>query len=289
MVRQGVSASMTTDYASSTEDPRPYLRRIAEAGFTHVHWCQQWNTPYLYAEEEVDLLRALLAELGLRLLDLHGLVRDPLYFAAAGRGAREEGLALVANRIRMAARLGSDTIILHPPEPKGHDWAAIWDGVRRFIDSLVEVAAPLGVRLAMENLQTADTWEMIHRLLGLYDARAVGLCYDSGHGNMVPGSLDRLEELRGRLFSVHLHDNDGSADQHRLPFTGTVDWDRLSAILAGSSYDRSISLESNTHTTGEKGEEAERVYLREALAAAQRLTAMVEAHRCHASPSCGEA
>jgi len=128
----------------------------------------------------------------------------------------------------------------------------------------------------MENLASADTWSVIEWILDRYDPAAMGLCYDSGHGNLVPGSLDWLERLRGRLISVHLHDNDGSGDQHRLPFSGTVDWDRLAAILADSSYDRPISLESNTRCEVPRPEE---VYLAEAFAAAGRLELTVEALR----------
>jgi sugar phosphate isomerase/epimerase len=267
---------MTTDYASSTRPAGPYLRRIAEAGFSHVHWCQHWNKARLYGQEEIDALRAVLAEVGLRVLDLHALVRDRLFYARARISARAKGLALVINRIRMAADLGADTVILHPPEPRGRAWEGIWDGVRRFIDSLIEAAGPRGVRLAFENLSAVGTWEVLERLFAHYDPATVGLCYDSGHGNMVPGSLDWLEKYRMRLFSVHLHDNDGSGDQHRLPFTGTVDWGRLATILADSSYARPISLESNDRL-GSPQAEAE--YLGQAHAAAGRIAAMVGERR----------
>jgi sugar phosphate isomerase/epimerase len=267
---------MTTDYASSTRPAGPYLRRMAEAGFSHVHWCHHWNKARRYGDEEIEALRSLLAELRLRVLDLHALVRDRLFYVKARRSARQKGLELVVSRIRMAARLGADTVILHPPQPKDRDCGRVWDGARRFIDSLLEAARPLGVRLAFENLAARGTWEMLERLLAHYDAAAVGLCYDSGHGNMVPGSLEALDKLRGRLFSVHLHDNDGSADQHRLPFTGTVDWARLSSILADSSYDRPISLESNARLSGA---EAEAAYLRQAHAAAGRIATMVAGRR----------
>ena len=46
--------SMTPDYVRSSGDPAPYLRRIADAGFSHVHWCHQWNTDFLYAACEVE-------------------------------------------------------------------------------------------------------------------------------------------------------------------------------------------------------------------------------------------
>ena len=62
--------SCTTDYFRKTECPEPYLRRIAEAGFSHVHWCHQWNTDFVYAEPEIARIESWLDELGLKLLDL---------------------------------------------------------------------------------------------------------------------------------------------------------------------------------------------------------------------------
>jgi hypothetical protein len=35
--------AITSDYAKSTGCPEPHLRQIAEAGFSHVHWCHHWN------------------------------------------------------------------------------------------------------------------------------------------------------------------------------------------------------------------------------------------------------
>ena len=62
----------------------------------------------------------------------------------------------------------------------------------------------------------------------------------------MPDGLDWLERLKDRLISIHLHDNDGTADQHNLPFWpgGTVDWDRLTKILATSGYTKWVSMES---------------------------------------------
>ena len=63
--------SMTTDFVRDKGNPEPYLRRIADAGFSHVHWCHQWNTDFLYSRPEIEQIRAWLAGCGLQTLDLH--------------------------------------------------------------------------------------------------------------------------------------------------------------------------------------------------------------------------
>ncbi|OPY68015.1 MAG: hypothetical protein A4E63_02134 [Syntrophorhabdus sp. PtaU1.Bin050] len=63
--------SVTTDYTRDTGDPSPYLRRIADAGFSHIHWCHRWCTDFMYSKSEIDQIKRWLREYGLQVLDLH--------------------------------------------------------------------------------------------------------------------------------------------------------------------------------------------------------------------------
>jgi hypothetical protein len=60
---------------------------------------------------------------------------------------------------------------------------------------------------------------------------------------MLPDGMDFLEAWKDRLAVLHLHDNDGVNDQHKLPFNGTVNWERFVDILDRSAYDGPINLE----------------------------------------------
>ena len=64
--------SIATDYKESTGDPSPYLKQIAEAGFSHIHWCHQWNTDFLYSASEINAIAQDLSDFGLILIDHHG-------------------------------------------------------------------------------------------------------------------------------------------------------------------------------------------------------------------------
>ena len=265
--------SMTTDYVTSTGDPSPYLRRIADAGFTHVHWCHQWNTDFLYSINEVRQIGKWLREYGLELLDLHGSVGPEKHWASAHDYQRKAGIELVKNRLDMTARLGGGVVIMHSGLPDAvAPQPPAWDTLRRSLDTVVVHARKRGVRIAIEN----GDWALIPEILQAYPPDAIGLCYDSGHGNLVRDGLAKLDAVKDRLISVHLHDNDGTGDQHRLPFSGTVDWPRLATILARSSYTKCLSLESNM---GKEPPSSEEDYLARAFAAAERLTRMVEAAR----------
>jgi sugar phosphate isomerase/epimerase len=268
-IRKGLS--VTTDYAADTGDPGPYLRAIAAAGFTHVHWCHHWEDDFIYSEPEVEQLRAWLAEYGLAMLDLHSSIGVEKVWCSPQEYRRRAGVELVKNRIEMVATLACRVVIMHTggPDPSAPD--LYWTQIRRSLDELAPVARANGVRIALEN----GAWSLIRGLLAEYPPDFLGLCYDSGHGNLdakwrkrvpdlVPaslrpllerfppegGGLDELELVKNRLISVHLHDNDGQSDLHNPIFSGTVDWPRLARILATSSYTGPVSMEVTLVNSG---------------------------------------
>jgi len=267
-----MNLSMTTDYVTYIRSPQPYLRRIAEAGFTHVHWCHEWNTAHVYSMEEIVQIGEWLRQYGLRLLDLHAPHGREQHWGSDSEDGRSASVARIRNRLEMTAHLAGQAIVLHlPPVPTCvSELPAYWTALRRSMDELLVVSRKTGIRIALENM-VDDDFLALERCLAEYGSDRVGLCYDSGHGNIGQDGLGHLDRHRDRLISVHLHDNDGKHDQHNVPFTGAVDWPRLAKILAGSSYRDCVSMESNMR--GEKIEEA--AFLQEAHQAGERLTELI--------------
>lgn len=262
--------SVTTDYVHDTGCPESYLRDIAEAGFTHVHWCHHWNTDFLYAKSEIDQISEWLATYGLRILDIHASHGREKAWGSSQEYARLAGVELVKNRIAMAERLGSDVIILHLPPSSGPEDASAGEvaqqdpwltQVCRSLDDLAPYAREHGVRIALENMGY-DDFVRLRQLFSLYGPDFLGLCYDAGHGNLDGQGLLHLEHLKGRLISVHLHDNDGSGDQHKPVYSGTIEWDRLAQIIAASAYTKCVSMEVSIYSSGFEDEKAflEHVY-----------------------------
>ena len=106
--------SIATNYACDYGCPEPTLRRIAEAGFTHAHWCHHWCHDFIYEECEIRQIQAWLAAYGLALNDLHASAggREKCWVSPL-EYEREAGANLVRNRIAMTARLGGDAIVMH--------------------------------------------------------------------------------------------------------------------------------------------------------------------------------
>ena len=100
-----------------------------------------------------------------------------------------------------------------------------------------------GIQIALENMPV-DNFKQIIKFLNEYSPDFLGLCYDTGHGNMGKGNgLKFLNQLKDRLICVHMHDNDGSGDQHKLPSQGTVDWKKFIKLLKESSYRKALNAE----------------------------------------------
>jgi len=263
--------SLSTDYRSSHGDFTKYLRAISEAGFTHIHWCQEWDTDYLYTDSEMLAIGASLQQFGLCLSDLHATSGREVNWGAPLESSRCAGVALLENRLHMTAHLGGDALIIHLPDGFGaHPFnGAVRKATYQSLDELVSQVRATGVRLALENM-ARDNFDAITELLSAYGPEIIGICYDAGHGNVAGNGLLRLDVVKEHLLAVHLHDNDGTADQHRLPFTGTVDWTRLTAIIAASPYRKPLTLEVTARPEEEDG-----AFLAAAYEAGQRLMAMV--------------
>lgn len=271
MVKIGRMNSIATDYRESTGSPYPHLRAIAEAGFSHVHWCHQWNTDFLYGDAEIAQIQRWFGELGLQVTDLHASAGREKAWATEREYERLAGVELVCNRLEMTARLESDVAVLHIPEEPEDQTAGVayWTRVRRSLDDLQDCSRVTGTRIALENGGTPQSWVPIAKVLAEYPPDFVGLCYDCGHGNISGDGLDQLARHTDRLISLHLHDNDGTGDQHLLPFMGTVDWERLTRLISDSCYDKWVNLEVSE---ARSGYDDERAFLQEALDIANRLT-----------------
>ncbi len=268
--------AITTDYVQSQGDPQPYLRRIAEAGFSHVHWCHHWNTDFVYSTPEIQQIQRWFKEYHLQLLNLHASHGREKYWVSPVDYQRQAGVGLVRNRLEMTARLGGDVLIVHVPSTAPVEEHPTWlDCIRRSLDQLEPYARRSGISLAVENMP-GDDYQMLGILLGEYDPAYLGFCYDAGHANLAGGDLAQLSAWSQRLTALHLHDNDGSADQHRLPFTATVNWAELARRIAASSYAKCLNFEVCIQESGYT-DEAE--FLQQARQAGEKLTAMVDSYR----------
>jgi sugar phosphate isomerase/epimerase len=144
--------------------------------------------------------------------------------------------------------LEPDTLVLHTNWKLDHaalDLNDVWLAeCARFWSGEIERYEDLGVTVVLENLLEPDPDLMIACCDRVASDR-FRLCLDVGHVN-VWSELSHAEwvaRMGRRLAHVHLHDNDGTADQHRPPGSGTIDVDALFAALDEHLDRVTVSLE----------------------------------------------
>lgn len=304
---------MANDYCGSDECMAHIERRlenIVRAGFTHIHWCNDWSGPYLYSCHEMQQIGRLLAKYDLKVKGVHaseGVKRFPAssenkrwgcgrflddrkYYLSDNEYNRKAGVELIKNRVDLAEYIGAEEIVLHyiPPYLRFQESPAyvntFWCNSRKSFDELEQYCVAKKIKIALENLPeipVAEQEKYFDKLLGIYGADLLGMCYDAGHA-MIRNSghhCSFLEKYADRIISVHLHDNLGfsrddydeinmaNADMHRIPFEGVIDWATAMEYLATTSYRLPLILEVNM-PAGVSDDE----FLKKAYDAAVRLT-----------------
>lgn len=275
------------------EDIENCLKLIAQAGFTHMHWCFEWDGDYLYAGSEMQQIREWMDKYGLRAKSLHasrgsrqggdGRIRAHYRkdYTSTVEYNRIAGVEQIKNRVELAHILGTSEIVLHMYLPY-RDFAELpgakdvfYEKVYKSLDELQPFCREKGVRICIENLFEAPgelQIEQFNRLFERYPADFLGLCLDTGHANLVWGNAfvkELVERFGKRLYSIHMHDNrgwgkePGCNDAHSLPGEGNIDWKALMAALRNTAYEEPWVLEVNKPA----GEEAEAFLMRARRAA----------------------
>jgi sugar phosphate isomerase/epimerase len=140
-------------------------------------------------------------------------------------------------------------------------------GLDRF-KRIIEQAENKGVFIALENLRKPEYLEFIFNNI---DSNNLKFCYDSGHQNCFTPDIDYLAKYGDKLIALHLHDNDGSSDQHLLPFNGSINWKNIMEKLRKINYKGSLALEVDTQYIDVSKEYSVEEYLSEGINRSYRL------------------
>jgi sugar phosphate isomerase/epimerase len=142
-------------------------------------------------------------------------------------------------------------------------------GIQR-LKKLVDIAEKCGVNLALENINHSSYLTYVYERIS---SPNLGFCYDAGHRNCKEPNSDILKMFGDRLIAVHLHDNDGSGDQHRIPFEKSINWQEQMGKIAAAGYLGATTLECTIKNDLGETRSAEE-YLSDAYKAAKRLDDM---------------
>ena len=209
----GLELAVNTDFAGEStrlEQIRTTLERIAQAGFSHIHRCHEWDREYMYSPYEMQQIREWMDEYGLKSKALHSTkgsakdvnVREGHYrkdYTSDWEYNRRAGVDLIKNRVDLAQALGAAEIVLHlyvpyitiqkKPEVKEDFYACVC----RSLDELMPYCLDKKVRICTENLFDMPGEYMLEAWERLFER-----CHRNLRGQREDGREDDQADTRRR-------------------------------------------------------------------------------------------
>lgn len=204
------------------------------------------------------LIQSATREFGLTVASVH------IGFDVLDGTRQREVPSLVRRDLELAAELGARFVIIHKAifadpdrlivDEKGKmfpgftvdrdikEWPPMRDRIRDHLTEYAEAARSLGVCIAFET-----DWKNSGLLLDFVsdvDERSCGICFDTGHAQVDSGAVALAEKLGTRVVCTHIHDNNGSEDQHLPPFQGVIDWPGVVRALWEAGYRGRFTFET---------------------------------------------
>ncbi|MGG5252518.1 sugar phosphate isomerase/epimerase family protein [Neobacillus sp. SM06] len=184
---------------------------------------------------------------------------------------REASFSEYKKAIEFASMIEADHVVIHP----GFCFSPVFNkelAKERAIVSiqrLAEVAKPLNVKLVIENVgyngSSLFTQEEFTRFLDSFD-ETVGYLIDVGHAHLNHWDIPKLiRETKGRLLALHLHDNNGEADEHLPIGEGTIQWEGIFSAMKEVPDHCQLILEYAPKTSLEKLRDGKELLLKEVL------------------------
>ena len=214
------SCSLEFDRALTAEQQANALR---EAGFTHCFLT--WGL----AGEGIGKVAAA-HKAGLTVETIHASYPGCNEMWLEGE-VGEARLQYFLDCVRGTAMIGAKTMILHVSS--GHQPPEMCElAITRF-QKICDEGERLGVNIAFENLTNIL---YLHYVMERVHSPAKKYCFDCGHENLYYKNDGVLERYAPLLVAIHLHDNAGDHDTHLLPFTASIDFDRVARRLAAVPF-----------------------------------------------------
>lgn len=196
-------------------------------------------------------------DLGLQFVQSHNLIFN--YFD--GTEESEMLNRMVYRAVEACEMLGIPQTIVHPVTPPGAtpaDVARCKEMNAEYYDKLIRFAAPRGVKIFTENMMShrhfdgSFSWTYCDRPSDLMDlmeavgsSEDFGMCFDTGHTHYMGDDMyDTMLFYGPRIQALHVHDNNGSDDQHLVMYSGTLDWEKFENGLVDIGYNSHFTLES---------------------------------------------
>ena len=186
----------------------------------------------------------------------------PCYVAEPSNGYNDYLLDVLKKTIIGCAYIGCRRLVIHPfflDYKRKLDPQVEWDlNIERY-SQLIPLAKEHGVTICLENMFTAFNakryeaicsditlaCKYVDTLNEIAGERVFAFCLDTGHLLLLGKDIKQaMMQLGDRIECFHVHDNNGTEDQHMPPYTGKMDWNRFVDGLKAIGYDKTMCFET---------------------------------------------
>jgi protein FrlC len=237
------------------------IKRISMCGYKGI---EIWGgRPHAYrndlADDEISDLRKLLEKLNLEISAfIPAQFRYPTSLCSPSSRIREDSVSYIKDSIATSLKLGCNMVSICPGHTlygQGYE-----NGIKQLSASIREIhryANDNGVILLIEPahrfesdliLTVKDGIDFILKL-GLDN---LGIAMDTGHCHVNNESLvECVSLLKGLPYHIHIDDNLGTSDDHKIPGEGEIDFLPFFRELKRNGYDGFLTVELGWNYTQE--------------------------------------
>lgn len=167
---------------------------------------------------------------------------------------RQDELVAITNRsIEICAVMGIPQTVVHFGARPGLTKEEFYKENLAFYRRLFPTMEKTGVNVLVENsprkhappdCYCLSTGEEMVDFLRFVNHPLLHAVWDTGHGNTDGSQYENIMALGRELYGLHVHDNNGWADEHSIPYFGTLSLDGLMHGLLDSGYQGYFTFEA---------------------------------------------
>ena len=244
-----------TGYFWYGETPDGIYGRMAEIGYEAADQAMCDIKAEIFHDDNIlrtwsAANKAAAARHGIAINQLHG----PWPTYDTEEESRAEGWRCFHKAVLACHMMEIPYMVFHPQMPYG--WGAEEEpelAKKLTIDLMCDLlpdCEKYGVTICLENMpfrkHRISTMDRIVEVLQIVNHRNTGISFETGHALVFNHGLgDTVRVAAPYLKCLHVHDNNGNADQHYLPYSKECigNWDNFVNALAEIGYSGVMSLE----------------------------------------------